>query len=379
MSMDHKKLRTAIVGCGKVGAIHARALQSLPGSEFVAACGRDRLRTEQFAAAHRVLPFTDVVTMIDQARIDLAIICTPHPLHADAAIAAIQGGAHVLVEKPLAATLSDCDAMIEASRRYGRVLGTVCQRRFFAPCQRIRQAIDNGRIGRPILGTVAMFGWRDAAYYDSDAWRGTWLGEGGGVLVNQAPHQLDLLLWYLGEIDELYGYPVNLNHPTIEVEDSAVAVIRFKSGAIGNVVVSNSIHPALHGKVHIYGSNGAAIGVQTDGGAMFIAGVSSITEPPVNDLWTVPGEADRLQDWVAEDSAFFLQTEPIQYYHERQVEDFLNAVTEGRPPLVTAEDGRRTVELFTAIYRSQRERRPLVFPLAAEAKETEQRSVSRLI
>ncbi len=124
-------------------------------------------------------------------------------------------------------------------------LGMICQRRFFEPCQRIRRAIDEGKLGRPILGTVTMFGWRDAAYYRSDPWRGSWQGEGGGVLVNQAPHQLDLLLWYIGEIEEVFGYWANLNHPTIEVDDTAVAVIRFKSGALGNIVVSNSQNPAL--------------------------------------------------------------------------------------------------------------------------------------
>ncbi len=156
----------------------------------------------------------------------------------------------------------------------------ICQRRFFEPCQRIRQAIDDGKLGKPVLGTVTMLGWRDAAYYKSDPWRGTWKGEGGGVLVNQAPHQLDLLMWYMGEVEEMFGYWGNLNHPMIEVEDTAITVIRFKSGALGNIVVSNSQNPALYGKVTVHGSNGASVGVQTDGGAMFIAGMSNITEPP---------------------------------------------------------------------------------------------------
>ena len=147
----------------------------------------------------------------------------------------------------------------------------------------------------PILGSVAMYGWRDEAYYRSDPWRGSWQGEGGGVLVNQAPHQLDLLHWYMGEIDELFGFWANLNHPYIEVEDTAVAVLRFKNGALGNIVVSNSQNPALYGRVYVHGSNGASIGVQTDGGAMFIAGMSSITEPPINDLWTVPGEEEIIE------------------------------------------------------------------------------------
>ena len=243
----------------------------------------------------------------------------------------------------------------------------ICQRRFFEPCQRIRRAIDEGKLGRPVLGTVTMLGWRDAAYYRSDPWRGTWDGEGGGVLVNQAPHQLDLLLWYMGEIDEMFGYWSNLNHPMIEVEDTAVTVIRFKSGALGNIVVSNSQNPALYGKVTVHGSNGASVGVQTDGGAMFIAGMSNITEPPLNDLWTVPGEEKLLAQWRQEDTAHFNSINAVEYYHRLQIDDFLHAILDQRPPLVTGEQGRRTVELFTAIYRATRDRRAIRFPLVAEA------------
>jgi len=295
-------------------------------------------------------------------------VATPHPAHVDAATKAARAGLHVLVEKPLAAALADCDAILSAARAGGGSLGMICQRRFFEPCQRIRRAIDEGKLGRPMLGTVTMLGWRDAAYYRSDPWRGSWQGEGGGVLVNQAPHQLDLLLWYMGEIDEMFGYQANLNHPTIEVEDTAVAVIRFKSGALGNIVVSNSQNPALYGKVTVHGSNGASVGVQTDGGAMFIAGMSNITEPPLNDLWTVPGEEDRLAQWRQEDTAHFNSINAVEHYHRLQIDDFLQSILERRPPLVTGEQGRQTVELFTGIYRATRDRCAIRFPLLPEVE-----------
>jgi predicted dehydrogenase len=216
-----------------------------------------------------------------------------------------------------------------------------------------------------VLGTVTMFGWRDQDYYRSDPWRGTWRAEGGGVLVNQSPHQLDLLLWYLGEVEEVFGYWSNLNHPYIEVEDTAAAVVRFKSGALGNILVSNSQNPALYARVSVHGSNGASLGVQTDGGAMFVAGMSGIAEPPFNDLWTVPGEEKHLPEWKAEDAGLFASVNPTEYFHRLQIEDFLRAILERRPPAVSGEDGRRTVELFTAIYRSTRDRVPSRFPLAA--------------
>lgn len=356
----------AIVGAGKVAHLHAGALRMLPEARLVAVCGRDPRKADDFAAQHGARAFTDVARMVREAAVRVVIIATPHPQHATPAVAAARAGAHVLVEKPLAATLADCDAILAAVRAGGVQAGVICQRRFYAPCQRIRRALDTGKLGRPVLGTVTMFGWRDEAYYRSDPWRGSWRGEGGGVLVNQAPHQLDLLQWYLGEIDELYGQWANFNHPYLEVEDTAVATIRFKSGALGTILVSNAQNPALYGRVTVHGSNGASVGVQTDGGAMFIAGRTTITEPPVNDLWTVPGEQRLLALWQREDAEFFQRINPLEYYHARQFADFLAAVRTGGRPLVTLEDGRRTVELFTAIYRAQRDRAPVRFPLVAE-------------
>jgi predicted dehydrogenase len=209
-----------------------------------------------------------------------------------------------------------------------------------------------------------MYGWRDEKYYGSDPWRGSWKEEGGGVLVNQAPHQLDLLQWYMGsEMEELYGVWQNINHPYIEVEDTAVAIIRFKNGAVGNIVVSNAQKPGIYGKVHIHGSSGASAGVQTDGGAMFIAGQSSILEPPLNDIWTIPGDEQLLPSWHKADTEEFNATDPVEYYIRQQNQDFIIAVAENKEPLVTAKEGRKTVELFTALYRSMKERRAIRWPL----------------
>jgi predicted dehydrogenase len=210
-----------------------------------------------------------------------------------------------------------------------------------------------------------MYGWRDKAYYESDPWRGTWKGEGGGVMVNQAPHQFDLLLWYMGPVAEVCGMWGNLNHPEIEVEDTAVAIVRFASGALGQILVSNSINPALYSRVQVNGENGASVGVQTDGGSMFVAGMSKITEPPITDVWTVPGEEHLRAKWLEEDRAFFSRIDPIAHYHELQIKDFLQAVGQGREPLITGEDGRRTVELFTAIYRSNTTGAAVKFPVEA--------------
>ena len=361
------KLKTALVGIGKVTDLHAEALVNLPESEFTAVCGRSKEKTEAYASRYGIKAYTDVSEMVSMEQIDVVIVCTPHPNHKDSTIAALDAGANVLIEKPLASSLADCDAMIEASRRCGKQIGMICQRRWSAAVMRVKQAIDDGKIGKPVFGTVNMLGWRDKQYYDSDEWRGKWETEGGGVLVNQAPHQLDLIQWFMGEIDECYGVWSNLNHPYIEVEDTANAILKFKSGAVANIIVSNSQKPGIYGKVHVHGENGASVGVQTDGGAMFVAGMTSILEPPVNDIWSVPGEEAYLEKWIQQDSDYFKELpNPMEYYHERNIEDFLRAIVENRRPLINGEDGRVTVEIFTAIYRSTRDGKPVKWPLKPE-------------
>jgi UDP-N-acetyl-2-amino-2-deoxyglucuronate dehydrogenase len=361
-----EKLKTAIVGTGKVAHLHAAALKALPESDFVAACSRPSPKLDAFGEKFGIRVYPSVEEMIAKAGVQAIFVCTPHQNHAEPTVAAAQAGVHVLVEKPLASTLADCDRMIAAARSGRAALGVISQRRYYPPCQRIRQALDSGRLGKPVLASAVMLGWRDEAYYRSDPWRGTWKEEGGGVLVNQSPHQLDLLLWYMGEVEEVFGYWGNLNHPYIEVDDTAVAVIRFKSGALGSLLLSNSQNPAIHARVSIHGSNGASVGVQTDGGAMFVPGLTGITEAPFNDLWTIPGDELLLPKWKQEDEARFLSGDPMTHFHALQIQDFLQSVLSGRPPSVTGEDGRRTVELFTAIYRAHRDSRPVRFPLQAE-------------
>lgn len=365
----------SIAGCGKVAHLHAKAIQNIPNARLAGVWSRTHATAEDFASLYKTKAYSDVSTMVIENETDLVIICTPHPFHKQPAIEAAEAGANVLVEKPLASDLGDCDAIINACRSGNVKLGVVSQRRWYSPSMRVKRAIDDGKIGKPVLATITMLGWRDKAYYDADAWRGTWKDEGGGVLVNQSPHQLDLMLWYMGDIDEVYGLWRNLNHPYIEVDDTALAIVKFKSGAIGNILVSNSQKPGIFGKVQVHGENGASVGVQTDGGAMFIAGRSGVAEPPVNDLWTVPGEEKMLAQWVKEDTEIFNKYDPTVYYMQCQIEDFLKAIENDTEPMVTGEAGRKTVELFSAIYRSTRDNGPVKFPLKPEYGSSERYSV----
>jgi len=366
-----KKFKVGIVGLGKVAHLHAVALNEISNAEFSAGCSRSMEKAKAFLSEYGAKAYDSITKMVKEEDLDLVIICTPHPNHLEPTIEALEAGAHVLVEKPLASTLLDCDKMISVAAREGRKLGVISQRRFYPAAQRLKQALDDGKIGKAVLGTINMMGWRDEAYYKSDEWRGSWEKEGGGVLVNQAPHQLDLFCWLMGPIDEVYGQWANLNHPYIEVEDTALAIVKFKSGALGNIVVSNSMKPGIYGKIQVHGENGASVGVQTEGGSMFIAGMAPITEPAVNDLWTIPGEESLLDTFIREDRALFERVNPMVHFIRLQIEEYLDALIQEREPLVNGEGGRRTVELFTAIYRSSRDKKAVKFPLEPESDRTD--------
>jgi UDP-N-acetyl-2-amino-2-deoxyglucuronate dehydrogenase len=357
---------TALIGCGKVGATHARALAELPGSRLVAVCSRSEERAREFGETYGVPWYTDPGEMFEAQRPQAVSICTPHPSHADLIAVCARHGAHVIVEKPLAPDLAGCDRAIDACDQAGVKLAVISQRRLYPCVQRLRRAIGDGKIGGPVLASLTVLGWRDEAYYRSDAWRGRWDTEGGGVMMNQTPHQIDLLQWLMGPVDEVYGQWDNVNHPYVEIEDTAVAVVRFRSGALGSIVLSNSQRPGLYGRLHVHGSSGASVGVQTESGSPFIAGVTTRVDPPINDLWTVPGEEDLLARWQEEDRRTASEVDVMSHYHRLQIEDFLEAVRDDRPPLVDGTEGRKVLEIITAIYRSQRDGRPVRFPVSAE-------------
>jgi predicted dehydrogenase len=346
------KVRIGLVGYGKVAHLHAEALAAASRGELVAVCGRNAERRNAFAARWKIAARDEVAEMVAKDRVDAVIVATPHPRHRDGVLEALAAGAHVLVEKPMAVRVAECDEMIAAAGKAGKILSVICQRRWFPACARIKEAIDAGKLGKPVLAQLTILGWRDKAYYDSDPWRGKWATEGGGILINQAPHQIDLLQWYMGPFEEIRGYWDNFNHPYIEVEDSAVAAIRFKNGGLGSVLVSNSQKPGIYAKVHVHGSSAWSAGVQTDGGAMFIAGMSSIVEPPLNDLWTIEGEKELLDRFRAEDEAFFKTINATVYFFTCQFEDFCASIQDGRAPLVTGEQGRETVAFIETMLKT---------------------------
>jgi UDP-N-acetyl-2-amino-2-deoxyglucuronate dehydrogenase len=360
-----EKIKTGIIGCGKIAQTHANALASLPESEFVCAFSRTKEKAEHFAKKYNIVPYTDLDEMIAKSGVQAVVICTPHPYHKESAVKCINSNIHVLTEKPISITLKDADEMIDSAKKNQVKLGVISQRRFFPASIRVKEAIEKKKIGKPILASINMYSWRDEEYYKSDPWRGSWDKEGGGILVNQAVHQLDLLFWFMGEIEEIYGYWSNFNHPYIEVDDTAVCVIKFKNKGFGQITVSNSQNPGLYSTVMIHGDNGATVSVKTDSGTTFLPGRPAVkSEPPMNDIWTVKGEELFLEQWQEMDRGLFSKLKsPTEYFVGVQIKDFLNSILNDKVPMVTGEDGRRVVELFNAIYKSNKEHKPIKFPL----------------
>ena len=341
------RVRMALVGCGKIGQRHATSLASIDTVDFVACCdvAEERART---TAAEFGVPrvFTDVGELLRSDLVDAITICTPHPQHAPVLVAAAEAGVHAIVEKPLSAQLAEADRMVEAADRAGIKFATIFQRRWFPASQRIRQAIDEGRLGRLTIGECFARLKRDRAYFAQDPWRGRWDTEGGGALMNQAVHMIDLLQWYLGPVDEVYGRWATLKHGDyIEVEDTAVATVAFQSGALGVIEATTTYEPPFGFQIAVNGTSGATVGLLERP-----EGTQAIT-----DVWTFAGEEEQREAWAAEE----VGRPGFPEFHRLQLADFAAAIQEDRPPAVTGAEGRKSLEVIQAIYQSERTRRPV--------------------
>ena len=333
-------LKVAIIGSGMIARYHATAIAATPGARLVAMAASSQARASAATAEFGVPCHHTVAALLADPAIDAVTICTPSGMHAAQAIAAARAGKHVLVEKPLALSLADADAMIAACDAAGVRLAVALQRRTDPVFIQVRQAIASGALGRPVLATVTIPYIRDAAYYASAAWRGTWALDGGGVLMNQGIHLIDLLLWFFGDVSEVQARAATLAH-AIDVEDCLSATVHFANGAHGTIAATTAAAPGFPHRIELYGTRG---GIQLEG--------ESIAR------WEVPGiEPVGLRTGPAEAGAG-ARPGGIQHVgHARIVADLVAACREGRAPLVDGREGRRALALVLAAYESARHRR----------------------
>jgi len=334
-----EKMRVAVVGCGRIAHKHAGLIGNgeVEGLELVAVCDVMEEKQRKYSGMYGVPGFADLDAMLRDkgADIDLVAICTPSGIHAEQVAQVAGYGKHVVVEKPLALTMESADRMIEECDRNGVMLFVVKQNRFNVPVQELRKALEAGRFGRLVLGTVRVRWCREQAYYDQDAWRGTWEMD-GGVIANQASHHVDLLQWMMGPVESVFARAAT-TLVDIEVEDTAIVSVRFANGALGVIEATTATRPTdLEGSISILGEYGT---VEVGGFA-------------VNELKTW-----KFRDELPEDKTVInrASTNPPNVYgfgHKAYYEHVLECIRCGRQGLVDGLEGRRSLELISAIYES---------------------------
>ncbi|GAA1196137.1 Gfo/Idh/MocA family protein [Prauserella alba] len=351
-------LRAAVIGCGNVAANHAAAYAELPDVELVGCADVDPERAAAFAGRYGAAPARP--DEILDSELDLVSVCTPHPTHEAVVTAAASRGLHILCEKPIATDLAAAGRMVRACDDAGVTLGVLFQRRFWPAAQRIRRAVDDGTLGRPVLGDVAVLLHRDSTYYNADPWRGTWATDGGGVLMTQAVHQLDLLQWYMGDPVEVSAAHATFAHgDAIEVEDTAVATVRFAGGGLATVSASTALTPGLGCRVRVTGATGATAGLSE---------YPEGTEARL-DVWAVPGAAEGGSPFghgLTADVELSRINGALAPFHALQVADFVEAVRDGRDPAVTGREATRSLAMLTALYASAASGRPEPVPTVKE-------------
>ena len=351
--MAKQEYRFGIIGLGMIAHFHAKAIQAMRGARLVAVASRSEAKAKEFAAQYGIEGLGSYRALIERDDIDIVTICTPSGAHLEPTVLAAEHGKHILCEKPLEVTLPRLDRMIEVCRRRRVSLGGIFPSRTSEVYRRIKQAVEVGRLGRIVLGSAYVKWWRTQAYYDSAAWRGTRKLDGGGCLMNQGIHTIDLLQWFMGPATEVHAFAARRAHTRIEVEDVAVAAIRFKNGALGVIEGATSAWPGHAKRIELCGDQGGVATREDDLATWTFARPAK-------------GDAALLRRLGARDTGKGGAADPkaISFVgHQRQFEDFVAALRAGRAPMVDGREGRKAVELILAIYRSANTRRSVRLPL----------------
>jgi len=343
-------VRFGIVGTGVGANFCAQGISMIHDAEiadFIAVTSRREERAREFASKYGVRDwYTDYRGMLEKADIEAIVINTPHNLHYPMVLESINSGKHVLVDKPMAVSLKQSDEMIDKARRKGVKLGVNLQSRFDPTFRKVKEAAEEQKFGHLILGEAIVKWFRTQEYYDKSAWRGKWDTEGGGALINQAIHTIDLLVWVMGSPKYLWAQIDTVAHK-IEVEDLAVAALRFGNGALGIIQGSTAIYPGLPSRLEVHGTNGTAI-----------------IEGEVLKRWSIVGDEEVVSEEAKEGLGSWARPELAPATnHAALIKDFAEAILEDREPYVDGVEGRKSLEVITAIYRSGRDDRMIEFPL----------------
>lgn len=336
-----EKINFGLIGCGRVAPRHAQSFGELAGARLVAVADVLESRAAHFAKDYQCEMLTDYRRLLDRRDVDVVSICTPSGMHAQMAIDAMQAGKHVIVEKPMALSLQDADRMIATAKSTGFKLCVVLQNRYNPPMQDLRRVVDEGMLGRLLLGNATVRWYRPQEYYE-DGWHGTWAMD-GGALMNQSIHHIDALQWFMGDVESVFAYTATLAHK-MEAEDAGVIVLRFKNGALGTVEGSTLTFPEnLEGSVAIFGERGS---VKIGGTALNRKAI-----------WKIEGEIEHERELLTRD-----QVDPPSVYgfsHTAVIADMIASLRENRAPRTDGIAARKSVALVLAMYESARTEKPV--------------------
>jgi UDP-N-acetyl-2-amino-2-deoxyglucuronate dehydrogenase len=333
-----------IIGLGMIAHKHAQAIAAVPGAKLVALLSSDEKKAAEFAARYGGAPYTDLDAFLADPALQVVNICVPSGDHARYGIPAAQAGKHLMVEKPLEITVEAADRLIAACHEAGVKLAVISQRRFEPDVQQLRRALDSGLFGPLISADVFIKWYRTQEYYDSAEWRGTYRLDGGGALMNQGVHYVDVLQWLAGPVRSVRAITRTAAHK-IEVEDLALALLTFENGAVGLLEASTAHYPGLPERLEISGLNGTAV---------VEAGKFKVWEFKEPSGETVDTNSDQPGETGAKNPG-----DITSRGHAYQVADMVAALREGRDPAITGEDGRKPLQIIQAVYQSARENREI--------------------
>ncbi|MCS6861464.1 MAG: Gfo/Idh/MocA family oxidoreductase [Abditibacteriales bacterium] len=378
--MKDGKIAFGIIGCGVIGPWHAGAIARVENATLVAVCDKVEERAKNLAEKYGADYYTDYRHLLERQEIDVVCICLPSGMHAEFGIQCAQAGKHIVCEKPLDITLEKIDAFIAAARENKVKLAGIFQRRFQPNSIRVKQAIESGRLGRIHTADCYIKWYRTQAYYDSGDWRGTWALDGGGCLMNQGVHGIDLLQWLVGKVKSVYAVTGCVAHERIEVEDQAFALVEFANGAKGVIEGSTSCYPGLPTIHQIHGTNGS-VGLEEEKLSLWkFVDLDEKVKAAREQAKSENRAMEELYDDEIREYVNMLQTanekkaavdtgDPQAVLglpgssHYPQIKDMVEAILEDRPPACTGEDARHAVEIILAIYQSAREGRKVELPL----------------
>ncbi|NLF73130.1 MAG: Gfo/Idh/MocA family oxidoreductase [Candidatus Anammoximicrobium sp.] len=345
-----------IVGCGMIANFHCKAVADLRNAKVAACFDMVPAAADRLAAQVGCRAYHDLDAMLADPAVDVVTICTPSGAHMEPALAAARAGKHVIVEKPLEVTLKRCDAIISACEKAGVKLATIFPSRFHESAQLLKRAVDQGRFGRLTIGDAYVKWFRTQQYYDSGAWRGTWALDGGGALMNQAIHSVDLLLWLMGPVTEVTAHTATLAHERIEVEDVVMATLRFANGALGVIEATTAAYPGALKRIEIHGSEGSAVLEEED------IKTWAFAKPTARDKALLERMAGKTQTGggAADPAAIG------HHGHTAMFKDVLKAISSDSTPLIDGPEGRRSVEVILAIYKAGESGRTVTLPLGSD-------------